>query len=509
MAAELTSTQIRSISAIKRYLMLATLTFTTMLYTMTVMIANVALPKIQGTFAATQDQIALIITFNIVATAVVTPASGWLASRFSRRNLLICCVSGFIVSSTLCGASQTLEQLIVFRILQGGFGAPLVPISMAMVLDTFDKSEHGTVSAIYGMGVVFGPIIGPTVGGFLSEELGWRWVFFLLVPFGIIVLLAIISIIDDKSKSGSLKLDWTGLISLCIGIGALQLMLDRGQRLDWFSSYEIIIELIITIAALYIFLVHIFTTNNPFINFNLFLNKNYLLGLLIMFLFGTILWTPLIIYPPMMQKLQGYPEDITGLFLALRGLGTLCGSTLLVFINKKVDPRLILSLGFFLQGMAGMYMANFDINLSAFELAWTNTLAGFGVGFVWVPLTLITFSTLENKYLNEGNAFWHLIRNIGSSISISITIALIIRSTAINYEDLSHFVSIFGDSNSIITLKGANSPNSTSDLFKLSSEINRQSSMIGYINAFHLYYWIAFAIIPIIMLVRLPSKRMK
>tara|TARA_S200000501_G_scaffold37287_1_gene30747 strand:- start:2308 stop:2994 length:687 start_codon:yes stop_codon:yes gene_type:complete len=226
-----------------------------------------------------------------------------------------------------------------------------------------------------------------------------------------------------------------------------------------------------------------------------------------MFLFGTILWTPLIIYPPMMQKLQGYPEDITGLFLALRGLGTLCGSTLLVFINKKVDPRLILSLGFLLQGIAGVYMANFDINLSAFELAWTNTLAGFGVGFVWVPLTLITFSTLENKYLNEGNAFWHLIRNIGSSISISITIALVIRSTAINYEDLSHFVSIFGDSNSFITLKGANSPATTSDLVKLSSEIDRQSSMIGYINAFHLYYWIAFAIIPIIMLVRLPPNR--
>ena len=492
-------------SSIRQYLMLATLTFTTMLYTMTVMIANVALPKIQGTFAATQDQIALIITFNIVATAVVTPASGWLASRFSRRNLLICCVSGFIISSTLCGASQNLEQLIIFRILQGGFGAPLVPISMAMVLDTFDKSEHGTVSAIFGMGVVFGPIIGPTVGGFLSEELGWRWVFFLLVPFGVMVLLAIIAIIDDRSKTQSLKLDWTGLISLCVGIGALQLMLDRGQRLDWFSSYEIITELIIAVVALYIFVAHIFTTRNPFINFNLFLNKNYLLGLIIMFLFGTILWTPLIIYPPMMQKLQGYPEDITGLFLALRGLGTLCGSSLLVFINKKFDPRFILSIGFLLQGIAGIYMASFDINLSAFDLAWANTLAGFGVGFVWVPLTLITFSTLNKIYLNEGNAFWHLIRNIGSSISISITIALIIRSTAINYEDLSHFISIFGDSSSIITLRGAHLPASTQELVELSSEINRQSRMIGYINAFHLYYWIAFAIIPIIMLVRLPT----
>ena len=493
------------IPIMRRYMILATLTFTTMLYTMTVMIANVALPKIQGTFAATQDQIALIITFNIVATAVVTPASGWLASRFSRRNLLIYCVSGFIVSSTLCGLSQSLEQLIIFRIFQGGFGAPLVPISMAMVLSIFPKSEHGTVSAIFGMGVVFGPIIGPTVGGFLSEELGWRWVFFLLIPFGVMVLLAIIAVIDDRSKSESLKLDWTGLISLCVGIAALQLLLDRGQRLDWFSSYEIIAELVIALISLYIFIVHIFTTNNPFVNLNIFLNTNYLLGLVIMFLFGAILWTPLIIYPPMMQKMQGYPEDITGLFLALRGLGTLCGSTLLVFINKRFDPRLILSLGFFLQGIAGVYMANFDVNLSAFGLAWANTLAGFGVGFVWVPLTLITFSTLDKKYLNEGNAFWHLTRNIGSSISISITIALIIRSTAINYDELSHFVSIFGDSSSIMSLKGAEIPNTTIQLTKLSSEINRQSRMIGYINAFHLYYWIAFSIIPIVMLVRLKS----
>lgn len=473
---------------------------------MTVMIANVALPKIQGTFSCTQDQIALVVTFNIVATAVVTPASGWLASRFSRRNILISCVSGFIVSSTLCGLSQNLEQLVIFRILQGGFGAPLVPIAMAKVLDTFPQSEHGTATAIFGMGVVFGPIIGPTVGGFLSEELGWRWVFFLLVPFGIIVLLAIISIIDDRTRSARSKLDWTGLLSLCIGIAALQLMLDRGQRLDWFESNEIIVEFIVALACFYIFISHILTTDNPFVNLNIFLNKNYFLGLIIMFLFGTILWTPLILYPPMMQGLQDYPEDLTGLFLALRGLGTLCGSTLLVFINKKFDPRVILTTGFLLQGIAGIYMAHFDINLSAFELAWTNALAGLGVGFVWVPLTLITFNTMDNKYLNEASAFWHLTRNVGSSISISITIALVIRSTAINYSDMSGFVSIFGDSNSILPLKGVPTPNTTEELSGLSVEMGRQSEMIGYINAFHLYYWIAFSTIPFVWLARLKPK---
>lgn len=496
------------VPVLRRYVILATVTFTTMLYTMTVMIANVALPKMQGTFAATQDQIALVVTFNIVATAMVTPASGWLASRFSRRNLLLYCAIGFTISSVLCGMSQNLEQLVFFRILQGGFGAPLVPICMAMILDTFPREEHGTANAIFGMGVVFGPIIGPTVGGFLSEELGWRWVFFLLVPFGVLTIMAIMAVIDDRRKAQAIKLDWTGLLSLCIGIAALQLMLDRGQRLDWFDSSEIVAEAIIAVAALYIFVAHTFTTKAPFLNPRILLDRNYTLGILITFMFGGILWTPLIIYPPMLQGLQGYPEDVTGLFLALRGLGTFCGSTLLVFVNRYFDPRFILSMGFLLQGIAGVHMAAFDINLSAFELAWTNALAGLGVGFVWVPLTLITFSTLDKRNLNEGSALFHLVRNIGSSISISLTIALVIRSTSMSYADLTGFISIFGESSSVMALKGATSPESAPELWRLSGEIIRQSKMIGYINAFNLYAWTAFAIIPLIMLVRLtpPEK---
>ena len=490
----------------RRYTILATLTFVTMLYTMTVMIANVALPKMQGAFAATVDQIALVVTFNIVATAVVTPASGWLASRFSRRNLMLFCAIGFTLSSMLCGAAQNLEQLVFFRILQGGFGAPLVPICMAMILDIFPTEEHGTATAIFGMGVVFGPIIGPTVGGYLSEELGWRWVFFLLVPFGVLAIASIVSFIDDRRKAPAMKLDWTGLVSLSVAIAALQLMLDRGQRLDWFDSPEIVVEATVAAGAFYIFLAHTFTAKEPFLDPRLLLDRNYALGMAITLLFGAILWTPMIIYPPMMQGLQDYPEDTIGLFLALRGFGTFCGSTLLVFVNRMLDPRLVLSIGFLLQGIGGWYMGAFDINLSGFELAWTNLVAGFGVGFVWVPLTLITFSTLDKSKLNEGSALFHLVRNIGSSISISITIALVIRSTSMNYADLTGFVPIFGEASSMMALKGAPSPETESELMRLSGEISRQSRMIGYINAFYLYAITAFAVIPLIALVRMPRK---
>ena len=488
----------------QRYLVLAILTGVTMLYTMTVMIANVALPKIQGTFAATVDQIALIVTFNIVATAVVTPASGWLASRFSRRSLMLYCAIGFTLASLGCGLSQNLEQLVLFRILQGGFGAPLVPISMAMVLDIFPTEEHGTATAFFGMGVVFGPIIGPTIGGYLSEELGWRWVFYLLLPFGVMAIVGIVTVIQDRQKRTGARLDWTGLISLSIAIAALQFMLDRGQRLDWFESPEIIAEAIIAAGAFYIFVAHTATCRHPFFDPRLLLDRNFLLGIMIATLFGAVLWTPLVLYPPMMQNLGAYPEDTVGLFLAVRGLGTFVGSTLMIFINKRFDPRLILSVGFLLQGIAGWYMTAFNIDLIAFDLVWTNALAGLGVGFVWVPLTMITFSTLDKSRLNEGSAFFHLLRNIGSSISISLTIAVIIRTASINYADLSGFVPGFGDSNTIMALRGVPMPTDTGAYMRLSGEIARQSSMIGYINAFYIYSVTAFAIIPLITLVRLP-----
>ncbi len=501
----MTDQAINAYPAVKRYVVLGTLTGVTMLYTMTVMIANVALPKIQGTFAATVDQIALVVTFNIVATAVVTPASGWLASRYGRRNLMLFCAIGFTIASLLCGMAQNLEQLVFFRILQGAFGAPLVPICMAMVLDIFPVEEHGTATAIFGMGVVFGPIIGPTIGGYLSEELGWRWVFFLLIPFGVMAIFAILVVIDDRVKSDRIKLDWTGLISLSVGIASLQLMLDRGQRLDWFDSTEIVIEAIVAVGAFYIFIAHTLTAKAPFLDPRILLNRNYALGILITLLFGAVLWTPLVLYPPMMQNLRGYPEDTIGLYLALRGLGTFCGSTLLVFVNRRLDPRVVLSIGFLLQSIAGWYMTAFNINLVEFELAWANALAGLGVGFVWVPLTVITFSTLEKSRLNEGSAFFHLIRNIGSSISISLTIALIIRTSSTNYADLVGFVSIFGDSSTVMTLKGVSAPATVSEYFQLSGEIARQSRMIGYINAFYLYAITAFSVIPLIMLVRMPK----
>jgi DHA2 family multidrug resistance protein len=486
----------------RRGVILISLTFVTMLYTMTVMIANVALPKMQGTFAATADQIALVVTFNIVATAVVTPASGWLASRFSRRSLMIWCAVGFTAASFLCGVAGTLEELVVYRILQGGFGAPLVPLAQATILDTFPRRQHGTATAVFSMGVVFGPIIGPTVGGFLAEELGWRWVFFLLVPFGLIATAAILLVIQDRRRAASMRLDWFGFLTLSIAIASFQFMLDRGQRLDWFESPEIIIEAAVAALCFYLFLAHVATADKPFLNLAIFADRNYAIGCTIMFLFGMVLWTPMVLFPPMMAEIQGYPEAEIGIFMALRGLGTLVASIVMAFINRMFDPRLLLIVGFVLQGVAALYMGAFDVNLAPHALVWTSLLAGFGVGFIWVPITLITFQTLDKTHMNEATGIYHLIRNIGSSIFISVTIALVIRTTAAGYTEMVPFVSIFSDASTLFGLKGDWPADSTRELAGLGAEIRRQSAMLGYINAFYLYAATCFATIPLVFMVK-------
>lgn len=487
----------------RRALILVTLTFVTMLYTMTVMIVNVALPKMQGTFAATADQIALVVTFNIVATAVATPISGWLASRFSRRALMLYCSIGFTIASVLCGVAGNLEQLVLFRVFQGAFGAPLVPLATATVLDTFPRHQQGTATAVFSMGVVFGPIIGPTVGGYLAEALGWRYVFFLLVPFGILAIVSILVVIDDRRKAPSMRLDWLGFTLLAVAIASFQLMLDRGQRLDWFDSPEIIAEAVIAGLCFYLFLAHITTAEAPFFDLRMLADRNYAIGFVIAFLFGMILWTPMVLFPPMMADIQGYPEAEIGMFIALRGLGTLAGSILMAFINRLFDPRLLLTVGFVIQGAAGWYMGAFDINLAPFTLAWTSLLAGFGVGFVWVPLTLITFSTLDKRHLNDATAFFHLVRNVGSSVSISLSVALVIRTASITYADLAPFVSIFADATSLMALRGDWPLEETAQLKMLSGEIDRQGRMLGYINAFYFYAVTAFAVLPLIALVRI------
>ena len=486
---------------LSRALILMTLTLVTMLYAMTVTIANVALPKMQGSLSATQDQIAWVVTFNIVAAAVATPMSGWLAARLGRRHLMIFAVIGFGAASVLCGLADSVGELVFYRVLQGAFGAPLVPISQAILLDTYPRHQHGTATAVWGVGVILGPIIAPSLGGYLSEAYSWRWVFFMIVPFACVSLIGVLVFITDRDRTKRIRLDWTGFLALSVAIASFQLMLDRGERNDWFASREIMIEAGLALSGLYVFVVHSLTASKPFLNPQLLRNRNFALGLVIALIFGMLNFTPITLLPTLLQNLRGYPETIIGLILSARGVGTLAGFAIMIFANR-MDPRIPLAIGLILQAAAGWAMVHFSINLTTWGVIWTTALQGLGVGLIWVPLSIITLSTLPSKDLPDGTAMYHLLRNIGASIYISLSIALVIRTSKINYAGLVENISPFNENLMLPWVSGAWGVGSQSQLLALSAETMRQATMIGYLNSFYLFAVTALVALPLVFMVR-------
>lgn len=485
------------------WFILATTTLASTLYGMSITIANVALPQLQGALAATQDQIAWTVTFNIVGTAVVTPMTGWLSARFGARRIMLCSITGFACASIMCGFATSLTELVIYRIGQGAFGAPLVPLSQAIVLAVFPRRLHATATAIWGMGVVFGPVIGPTVGGYLSETYDWRWVFYIIAPFSALALIGTWFYIRDTARRANIRLDWIGFFSLSIAIAALQLMLDRGQRLDWFDSAEVLIEAMVCCACFYVFIVHTFTTRTPYLNPHLFRDRNYTLGVILVFIYGMLNYTPMVLYPPMLQELRGYPDSIIGLLLAARGVGALVGNFATIWISRR-DPRIGLALGFASQIGSCWLLAQFNINMTTEGVAWASLLQGLGVGLAWVPLTMVMFSNTAQHDIPEGTAVLHLLRNIGSSIYISLTVGLVIRSSTVNYAQMTEHVSPYNKLLELPSVAGLWNARSVQGLTQLSDEMSRQAAMLGYLDAFYLLAATGLAALPFILLVQRP-----
>ncbi|MCG8359728.1 MAG: DHA2 family efflux MFS transporter permease subunit, partial [Kiloniellales bacterium] len=395
----------------------------------------------------------------------------------------------------------SLETLVLFRIAQGACGAPLVPLSQAIVVDTYPRHQHGPATAVWGTGVIIGPIVAPALGGVLSEAYSWRWVFFMIVPFALVALLGVLAFIRDSQKGRRIGLDWTGFLALAVAVAAFQLMLDRGERNDWFQSGEILIEAGLALAGLYVFIAHSLTAEKPFLSPLLLRDRNFVIGIVIVLLFGMLNFTPITLLPTLMQDLQGYPDSVIGLVLSARGAGTFVGFVIMVFAGR-LDPRIPMALGFALQAYAGWVMAGFDVNVSQWDVLWTTAVQGLGVGFIWVPLSVITFSTLAPQHVPEGTAIYHLLRNIGSSIHISLSVALVIRSAKVNYADLVAFISPYNESFDLPWARGAWSTESVKQLQSLSEETFRQATMIGYLNAFWLFSATAALAIPLVFMVR-------
>src|SRR5690348_9232163 len=376
------------------FLITCSIMLATIMQALDTTIANVALPHMQGSLSAAQDQISWVLTSYIVAAAVATPLTGWLSNRIGRKQLFLVSVAGFTAASLLCGIAQTLDEMVLFRLLQGLFGAGLVPLSQSVLLDINPPERHGSAMAIWGAGIMVGPILGPTLGGYLTEIYNWRWVFLINLPVGLVAFAGIMTFVTETKSTGKRYFDLFGFAMLAVAIGAFQLMLDRGELKDWFSSTEIIIEAAVAALAFYLFLAHSLTTSRPFLEMSLFRDRNLSVGLVFIFVVGVILLATMALLPPMLQNLMNYPVITTGVVLAPRGVGTMIAMLVVGRLVNRVDARLLILVGLALTAGSMYDMTGFSLDIGVSDLVRTGITQGLGLGFIFVPLSTVTFATL-------------------------------------------------------------------------------------------------------------------
>ena len=386
-------------------------------------IANVALPYMQGSLSASQDQINWVLTSYIVAAAIMTAPVGWIANRFGRKRIFIICSGGFTIASVLCGLAQDINQMVLFRLLQGVFGAALVPLSQAVMLDTYALHERAKAMSIWGMGVMMGPIMGPSLGAWLTETYSWHWVFFVNIPFGIVTVAGLLVFMDETKADRDLRFDWFGFAALAVGIGSMQVALDRGEQLGWLESNEIIAEIIVSIVGFYYFFAHSLTTAKPFIQFSIFRDRNFVGGCVFMAVMGLVLFSTMALSSPYLQNVIGYPIITAGLLLASRGCGTFVAMMLVGRMMRYIEARTLIISGLSLTCLSLFYMTGWTDQTGVPEIVTLSIVQGFGFGLVFVPLSTVAFLTLPNHLRTDGTSMLTLMRNVASSIGISVVIA--------------------------------------------------------------------------------------
>jgi len=470
-------------------------------------IANVALPHMQGSLSATQDQITWVLTSYIVAAAIGTPLTGWIASRFGRKWLFLWSVVGFTAASIACGMSATLTQMIAARLLQGLFGASLVPLSQAVMLDINPPNKHGQAMAVWGTGVTVGPIIGPTLGGWLTDSYNWRWVFYVNVPIGVIAFLGILLFMHE-TKVSDRKLDLFGFATLSIAIGALQLFLDRGEVQDWFDSIEIWIESLTAVIAFAFFLVHTLTVETTsFFNRELAKDRNFIVGCGFYFVMGAVLYATRALLPPLLQNLMQYSVVATGLATAPSGAGTMITMMLAGRLVGPVNPRTLISAGFGIAAFSLWQMSGYSLYMSESTVIWSGIVQGLGLGLISVSLTTATFSTLAPHLRGDGTSIYSLSRNIGSSIGISFVQTEFTRNTQIAHSSLVEYVSRFNPLAQPDVLPSIWNLDTRSGIAALNAEVTRQASMIAYVDDFKLLFVLTLTVMPLLLLLKTPQRQ--
>jgi MFS transporter, DHA2 family, multidrug resistance protein len=486
-----------------RWLLTASSVLAALLYAIDSTIVNVALPHIQGSLQATQDQTAWVITSYIVTSAICMPLAGWLGTRFGLRPVLLLSIAGFTIGSMLCGLATDLTEIVVFRMLQGSCGAALLPLVQVLLLQEYPREQHGRVTALWGMGVLVGPIIGPTLGGWLTDELSWRWAFYVNVPVGIVSYLGLLASAPKTPGDSRRPFDMTGFVLLSLALGLFQLMIDRGQTKDWFDSTEILAEAFFSAVALYMFIAHSLTHARPFVDLRLFRDRNYLISLALMFAIGAAVFSPTVLLPGFLQQLQGYSATQAGVLLAARGVASVVAMLLVGRLVDRIDIRIPMGIGVAAASLSLWMMGKFSVDTPAPIIVLSGLLQGFGPPLTFVPLTVAAFGTLSGGQRTEAGALLTLTRNLGASIGISAVVALLARSTQINTSYLGEHFTAY--STSRWQLIGAD-PGNNLTTATLIGEIRRQAAAIAYANDFNVMAALILLALPLVFAMKIQRR---
>ncbi len=464
-------------------------------------IANVALPHMQSSFAAAQDQISWVLTSYIVAAAIVTPVTGWLTTRFGRKHVFLVSVAGFTAASMMCGWAQTLDEMVIFRVLQGALGATLGPLSQSIMYDLYPPGKQGQSMAIWSVGVMVAPMVAPTLGGWLTDDYSWRWCFFINAPIGAVAFLGLIFLPEDRRHRGH-PFDFMGFGLLTVAVGAVQLLLDRGQERDWFNSAEIIIEAGVAISGVWMFAVHSAMAEKPFFSPRLLGDRTFTSGMLIAFVTFSLMFSSTALIPQLLQNLLGYPVMTAGELSMPRGAGSIAGALLVARLMGRFDARAIMLTGIALVSISMWWMLGFSLYMDRSIVIWTGMLQGFGVMLTFIPLNTQLFTSVPIALRTEAMAFFSLVRSVAGSIGISVVTALLARNIQANHSTLAEHANVFNPTLSDPALHGLWSLHSQTGLMALDAEINRQAAMIAYIDDFKMMMIAMLATAPLLLFLK-------
>ena len=465
-------------------------------------IANVALPHIQSTLAATQDEAAWVLTSYIVSAAVMYPLTGWLANAYGRREVFLISVIVFVVASALCGAAASLPQLVLFRVIQGVGGAALVPLSQAILFEINAPEDYGRAMSIWGIGATLAPMLGPVLGGWLTDNYSWRWVFYINLPIGMLAFLGLFISLPGARRHSSARFDFFGFASLSLAVASFQLMLDRGQTLDWFSSREITFEAIAAALSFYVFLLHMLSSDKPFVTPALFRDRNYVAANIFLFLIGIVLFATLALLPPLLQTKMNYPVVLAGMVIAPRGFGTIAGMFLVGRLVPRFDARIIMAIGMGLTAYSLWLMTRYSLLMDAWPVIIAGIFQGAGIGAVNVCLSTVAFVTLPARLRNEGTAISNLIRNIGAAIGISVLVFLLTQNIQRMHASLAGHVTAYNMTANAAAASAHIDVTTAKGLMMLDRLITDQGTMLAYIDDFRLMMILTLLTIPFLLLFR-------